>query len=210
MSAVQDMIADLAVVPQLLVAQTKAGVPHDECLGAIFRPRAKKLTDTRCLKEDDKVTLTNAVQSAPFTGEQTTELATIVMGGVHAWNAHSRSLHSTATQQADRFENLIPAETWTKRRGDGPPVMKLSLIAATAWGLNIVWPSQRLLYRMTAILAWCTGNYEMTQDDVTSTMANIQKAIKARGTTRAVPLPYVANRVHAPRGAAHRSVRRTW
>ena len=70
MSAVQDMIADLAVVPQLLAAQTKAGAPHDECLGAIFRSWAKKLKDTRCLKDDDKVTLTNAVQSAPFTGEQ--------------------------------------------------------------------------------------------------------------------------------------------
>jgi hypothetical protein len=92
----------------------------------------------------------------------------------------------TALQKCIHVENFFTEDMWAKIRTTKSRALIVNMIALQARLLNLTCPSEPTLHRMTAIAAFAMGNYDMSQQDVFSTMDALQVAIKAKASK---PLP---------------------
>ena len=179
-------LADLASLPALLAAQEGAGLERNDCLQSMFSAWASRMRSLPSITAADRAQLTVAISEAPFTRTQSAELAKIVMMAGHA----ERVGHSTKTQTCSRFENFLLESEWlTMRAKDAPRAQLVMVLSTRAWLLNIYCPSQPLLLHLVRILAYCQNIWDMSQDDTTACMKQIQVAIKGKGKARNAQLP---------------------
>lgn len=195
---VSAMAKELGGLERLVAAQVKAGLDKGEVMSSLCSSWSRRLEALVGLDASSQEALTLAVSKGPWTVDQRRQLAKAIMvEELDAGHKPKRRPNQTCLH----FENFITEAEWRAlRKQESTQASKLALLAVRAWLIGLELPSEPTLYRMTAVLAWCHGEYDFSQDDVRDKMKDLQTQIKARAArVRSVQLPYL---VHFPHSAS--------
>ena len=193
MSSPEQLVRELADIPELLAAQVVAGLSREEVVEALFRSWSSRLSNiTGRMNEKGKTMLTQAISQGPWSEPQVKDLASIVLqGGLKSkCTAASRRRNN---QKIMNIENYIDINTMVKLRNHTTysRLSRASMIAKEARSLGVELPDLPSLFRMVALLAYTEDNWQLSQEEVWSLMDRIQEYIKS--VPRNVSTPWLDN-----------------
>ena len=192
---------ELQCVASLVDAQVQAGLDRDEVLESLCSSWAGRLAALVGQDNTSLCTLTRAVSEGPWSVEQRKRLAkALTSGGEPGGQGSKRRPSQTCTH----FENYLTENEWKALRTPGTThSSRVALLALRAWLIGLELPSEPTLFRMVAVLAFCAGNHECSQEDVSETMRALQAQVKSRaGRGRAVQVPHLVHFPHSASGLA--------
>lgn len=176
-----DLLKELEGCKGLLLAQVSAGLGEDEVLEAMYTSWVERLAALGEASADAKQALTTAVAQGPWSSEQKKMLARTIMNS-RLITGKAVPKERRAMQTCPRFENMLTEAVWVCVRNAEKytQTSRISMMATVAWLVGIECPTEPLLYRMVAILAYGEQNFDMSQSDVFDCMEKFKSFIKAR------------------------------
>ena len=172
---------------ELVELQISSGLDRGDIVPAMYRSwRARLLAISKC-SAMDKAMLTKALKTGPWDPEQLKDLVHILAVGED--DPEDSKPNRTRNQKCIHFENMLPMDKWIKLKDTVKHSLlsRVSIMAGIGHALGITNPDQPTLYRMVSILAYCEGNYDMSQKDVHVTMDKIQTFLKAQPRPDGIP-----------------------
>ena len=189
--ASDEIAKELGDAAGLLASQMSAGLPREDVLEALFRAWSARLASpANKFSSKQKSLLTDAINSGPWTKEQTMQLAGVVLSNGTAAKA-SKGSARTQNQKIDKPENLVTAELAMKMKDKTTLSLssRCSMFASFMNKLGVFIPDEASLFRMTKLVAWWEQDFEKDQQDVFKIMDMLGRYIKT--STRIKDLPYL-------------------
>ena len=196
--ASDELIKELEDASSLITSQVEAGLPREDVLESLFRSWAARLTNPSCkFTVKQKASLTSAINSGPWTKDQTKQLALAVLE--QGATKQKQKANRTPNQKVYKVENLVTAELTLKMKDTKTfsRSSRCSMFASFLNKLNIWCPDEKSLYRFTAMVAWWEGNWDMDQDEVFKVMDMLKDYLKA---THRKDLPFIDDYPHIAAG----------
>ena len=144
-------------------SQVAAGLARDDVVGSVYEEWKQKLGNMAACDAAGKTQLTQALKSAPWSEEQETSLARIILDG----NPNRAANDRKKNQRCHNFENMVPEATLCKIRNPEKwsRTSRASFLAAAANNVGLVNPDQPTLFRMVGLLAY-GEKIQFTQENV--------------------------------------------
>jgi hypothetical protein len=154
---------------------------EDEVLEAMYTSWVERLAALGDVSADAKQALTTAVAQGPWSSEQNKMLARTIMNS-RLITGKAVPKERRSMQTCPRFENMLTEAVWVCVRNADKytQTSRISMMATVAWLVGIECPTEPLLYRMVAILAYGEQNFDMSQSEVFDLMEKFKSFIKAR------------------------------
>jgi ribosomal protein L44E len=189
--ASDEIAKELGDAAGLLASQMSAGLPREDVLEALFRAWSARLASpANKFSSKQKSLLTDAINSGPWTKEQTMQLAGVVLSNGTAAKA-SKGSARTQNQKIDKPENLVTAELALKMKDKTTLSLssRCSMFASFMNKLGVFIPDEASLFKMTKLVAWWEQDFEKDQQEVFKIMDMLGRYIKT--PTRIKDLPYL-------------------
>ena len=91
---------------------------------------------------------------------------------------------------------MVSQKEWAARRGAVTCASRASitgLLSTRMWLIGVDNPSERTLFRLAAIVAFCMGEYDADQERIHADMDAIQLSIKSKNERRPAGFPYITD-----------------
>jgi hypothetical protein len=189
--ASDEIVKELGDAAGLLASQMGAGLPREDVLEAMFRAWSARLASpANKFSSKQKSLLTDAINSGPWTKEQTMQLAGVVLSNGTAAKA-SKASARTQNQKIYKPENLVTAELALKMKDKTTLSLssRCSMFASFMNKLGVFVPDEASLFKMTKLVAWWEQDFEKDQQEVFKIMDMLGRYIKT--PTRIKELPYL-------------------
>ena len=183
MASPTEIIADLGDVGELLTAQVQAGQCRDDVLENMFSSWAARLASAAKISPKGKAHITNAIHAGPWSASQKKDLASVVLGTESASKAAARR----PTQKLATPKNFVTMASFVKLRSKCSRASRMSVLASDMRAIGITNPDEKLLYRLTQIIALCEDSYDFSQELVWQCMDDLQVFIKSVPRPRDLP-----------------------
>ena len=177
---------NLSSAADLVQAQVDAGLNRESAINALYgnmRHTMENMPSMGTIDHKERLALTNLCNKGPWSAEQKKELASLLS---HDLNAEAPTL-AAKNQRALHFENCLVQSDWiTIRNKDHSRLLRQHTLALAAARVNLKNPCEMTLFRLTSILAWGEGNYDMSQSEVWKCMDQLQEFIKGASKAKKI------------------------
>ena len=189
MSSANAMLANgLRHAEQLVTAQMTAGISREAAVSKLFSSYKAQLDATKKSRSHaDMLALTTAVGQGPWSDDQKRELAEACMGSIVAPGSARAKPHQN--QICLTFENFISNAQWTYGKQAKTDQAAYAWIAGIGHLIGIRFASEKTLYHMTKIVAFCQRWRldEISQIRVKDAKLKIQSILKNKPMPTDVP-----------------------
>lgn len=178
---VESLAAELADVGELLASQERAGLGRDDVLESMFRSWCSRLSSSGTkFNPKQKTALTDAISKGPWSSSQRQELARFVL--LNGQKLKASAANRRSNQKLLHIENMTPVDIMVKLKNTAKysRTSRCSILASLGNLLGLQCPDNPTLYRMTALIAYCEGEYNMSQNEVNDTMNTLQTFLKSQ------------------------------
>ena len=188
--SVREVVDELALVGDVVLAQKEAGLEEDEVIESLFQSWRGRF-ETMVIDPQDVAAITRAVSAGPWKNDQRKALASTIM---QQQRVVAQKKSRTPNQTCLHFHNMMTESDWAKARQMQSKAGVMNLLSMRAWMINLENPSEPTLVKMVAIVAFILGADSLSQSEVLQWKAELKAYIEARRKqTRKVQLTNIVD-----------------